>query len=434
MYDLAIIGAGWAGFNAAIRAKELGKKVCILESGLLGGACLNRGCIPTKALIQSAKIYSLTQKSKTFGVMGASATFNMAAAQERKDALIRQLRQGMQFMLKGVDMIEGPARLRPERKIESGGQVIEAGRILIACGSRPAELGALKFDAKKIISSDQILELKEVPSSLLVVGGGVIGCEFAGLFNALGSRVTIVEKMPQLLPGLDSQVAAKILAAFKKKGIQVETSADAAEKNLDDYSLVLVCVGRAANTDGLGLEQAGIKTDRGRIVVDQSLATNVDGIYAAGDCASSIMLAHWAAYQGRLAAENIFGAKPAQDRLLPVVPSCIFSDPEIGTAGMTEDQARSAGRKITVHRFDFLGSGMARIIGETEGFVKVITDAKTREILGGSIIGPRAAELIAVLCVAISNHLKAEQVGECIFAHPTLSEGLAEALRNKHGV
>lgn len=426
-YDLSVIGAGWAGFNACLKAKEAKLKVCLIEASQIGGTCLNSGCIPTKALVQSAKIYSLVKKASNFGIELDDPRINFTKIQERKEKIVGQLAQGIKSRLSGVDLVNSRARIVSPNEIEAGGRRITTKFILIAAGSKPAELPDFKFDSVKVINSDQALLLKEVPQSLLIIGGGFIGCEFAGLFSTLGSRVSIIEKCPQLLPGADKEIAKKIEVIFKKKGIKVNTDTDASALNLSDYSKILVCVGRVPNTRGLGLEEAGIKTEKNRIVVNDYLETNIPNIFAAGDCASPVMLAHYAAYQGRAAVENMVrNASHKADN--QVIPSCIFTDPEISGVGMNEEEAKARGLEVNVHKFDFLGSGMARIIDEAEGFIKIISDAKSGQILGASIIGPKASELIAILTVAISARLKVSQVRETIFAHPTLAESVHEAL------
>ena len=427
-YDLAIIGAGWAGFNAALKAKELGLKACIIEKSQIGGTCLNLGCIPTKTLIQSAKIFSLAKKSANFGVEVSSPKLNLLRAQERKQNLIRQLASGMQFMLKGVDFINAEAKILSAQEIKAGDKTIKTNFILISSGSQPAQLSNLRFDGKKVISSDEILNLNEVPRSLLVIGGGVIGCEFASLFSALGSEVTVIEKMPQLLPGLDLETSKKLETIFKKKGVKVATNVDAANFNPEDYSLALLCVGRAPKTEGLGFDKLGVKTANGRIIVDDYLKTSVDNIYAAGDCTGKLMLAHFAAYQGRVASENI--ALPANPKKADNanVQNCIFTDPEIASVGLSEEEAKARGIEVKINKFDFLASGMARILDEAEGFIKIISDSKTEKIIGASIIGPRATELIASLAIAASCRLTTLQIKDTIFAHPSLSEAIGESL------
>ncbi|MFA5349955.1 MAG: dihydrolipoyl dehydrogenase [Candidatus Omnitrophota bacterium] len=427
MYDLVVIGAGWAGFNAALRARESGLKVCLIECGQIGGTCLNRGCIPTKALIASAKTYSLVKKSSSFGVESDNPRFNFNKIQERKNKLIWGLAQGMQSRLSGIDFIKSDAEIIPGNEIKVDGRILSAKFILISTGSRPVELAQLKFEAPKIISSDEILLLPSVPRSLLVIGGGVIGCEFASLFSALGTEVSILEKLPMLLPGEDKEVARKIEVVFKKKGIKVYTNADLSAVDLNIYDKILVCVGREPNISGLGLEGLSIKLEKKGIAVDDYLRTSVANIYAAGDCTGKVMLAHYAAYQGIVAVKNMISDnKYKADN--PVVPACVFCDPEIASVGLNEERASAAGFSIKVHRFDFRASAMARIIDEPEGFIKIISRQDTEEIIGGCIIGPKATELIAILTTAVSSHLKASQIREIIFAHPTLSESLGESI------
>lgn len=427
-YDLIIIGAGWAGFNAAKKAKQLGLNVALIENKQLGGTCLNRGCIPTKALIQSAKIYSLSKKSNNFGIETAESKIIFSEIQARKDKIVQQLAQGIEFMLKGIEIIRAQATISSPNSIKADNKELSARFILIATGSKPTQIRDIKFDGKKIISSDEMLTLQEIPKSLLIIGGGVIGCEFAGLFSTLGCNVSIVEKMPQLLPGLEKESARKLETAFKKKGVKVNTNFDALSVDFNNYDLILLSVGRSPQTENLGLEEIGLETESGKIKTDQFLRTNIPGIYAAGDCTGKFMLAHYAAYQGITAAVNI--ANP--DNLIKcdneIIPNCIFTDPELSSVGLDEQSALSKGFEIKVNKFDFLGSGMARILDETDGFIKIISDAKSGRILGASIIGPRATELIAVLTTAVSNSLKVSQLKDTIFAHPTLSESIHEAL------
>jgi len=428
-YDLVIIGAGWAGFNAALNAKEAGLKVCLIDSAQIGGTCLNRGCIPTKALIQSARIFNLTKKSAVFGIEVTDSRINFAKIQERKNKVIEQLRSGMQFMLKGIDFINTQAQLQSNHEVKAGDKIIKSKSILIASGSRPVEITNLNFDAKKILSSDDVLNLKELPKSLLIIGGGVIGCEFAGLFSTFGTQVTIAEKMPQLIPGLDSEVAKKLETIFKKKGIKIRLNIDATTINLGDYDLVLLCVGRAANTAGLGLEKIGLNLDKGRLVTDDYLKTSIDNIYAAGDCTAKLCLAHYAAYQGTIAAHNIASTSAPKKADNSHVPNCVFTDPEIAFVGLSESEAKAKGLDIKINKFDFMGSGMARVMDEAEGFIKIISDNKTGEVLGAAIIGPKATELISVLALAVSNRLKISQIQDTIFAHPTVSESIGEAVK-----
>jgi dihydrolipoamide dehydrogenase len=427
-YDLTIIGAGWAGFNAALKAKELGLNVCLIDKGDIGGTCLNRGCIPTKALIQSAKVYSLSKKCADFGIENSSPAANFAEIQKRKDKLIQQLRSGMQFMLKNIEFLNAEAKIISPDEIQAAGKNLQTKSILIASGSKPFELQALKFDGKKIVSSDDILNLKELPKSLLIVGGGVIGCEFASLFCSLGTQVTIVEMMPQILPGIDKEAARKLEGIYKKKGVKVYVNTDAATQDLNSFNLVLVAVGRTPNTRDLGLDKVGVNLEKNKIIVDKYLQTNIPNIYAAGDCTGKIMLAHFAAYQGEVVAENVARGQSKKANNA-TVPNCIFTDPEIASVGLSEEEAVSRGVDVKVSKFDFLASGMARILDEADGFIKVLSDKKTDVVIGGSIIGPKATELIANFSLAISCGLKCRQIKETIFAHPTLSESIREAIK-----
>ena len=443
MYDLAVIGAGWAGFNAAIRAKALGLKVCLIESGLIGGTCLNYGCIPTKTLIAYAKIFEQAKKSSDFGIELSNLSLNFTKIQEKKNKIVNDIAQGMRARLFGIDFIQSAAQITSFNEIKVEGRLINCKFILIATGSRPQELLELKFnglatltinpeqdrriDQGKIISSDELLNLTQVPDSLLIIGGGVIGCEFASLFSSLGSKVTLLEKMPHLLTGEDQEIVRKIEVVFKKKGIQVVTGADIASFKLEDYSKILVCVGRVANTAGLGLEKLGVKLENHKIIVDGYLQSTITNIYAAGDCTAKLMLAHYAAYQGRLAVENMFlDSKQKADN--KIVSSCIFTFPQIASVGLNQESAQAAGFAIKIHKIDFRANAMAHILDEVDGFIKIISKQDNQEVVGASIIGPQATELISIISVAISAHLSVNQIRAMIFAHPTLSESIHEAL------
>lgn len=426
-YDLAIIGAGWAGYSAALEAQKNNLKIVLIEQAQIGGTCLNRGCIPTKALLKSAKILSLARKSSKFGVLINNLSFDFIKMQERKSVLVAQLASGMQAALKNIDFVNGPARFISPECLEVSGRNFEAKNFLIATGAQPSQLPNLAFDGKRILSSDNMLELAEIPESLLIIGGGVIGCEFATLFSTLGSVVTVVEKMPQLLPGMDQEAAKKLQVSFKKRNISVNVGADAFTYLSKDFSKILLCVGRSANTQGLGLDKIGVSIDRSRIITDEYLKSSLPNIYAAGDCASKIMLAHYASYQGKLTVANMLNPGQLNSTKIHNVPGCIFTDPEIGMVGVSEECAKENNIKYSVHRFDFLASGMARILDETEGFIKIVTEQDTGRVMGGVIMGPSATELISILTLAVSNNLTVKQFKETIFPHPSLSESITEA-------
>ena len=427
MYDLAIIGAGWAGFTAALKAKELGLDVCLIEKDRIGGTCLNYGCIPTKTLIQSAKVLWQSRKSNLFGVELYNPRINFGKVQERRNKIISLLVQGMQSRLKGVNFIKSTAEVLNPGEIKIEGRKINAKFILIASGSHAIGLSGLEFKNKRIISSNEALLLTEIPSSLLIIGGGFIGCEFASLFSIFGSQVTIAEKMPSLLPGQDKDISRKIEIIFNKRGIRVNVERDISDFNLSDYSHVLVCVGRAPSISGLGLEGLGVKLENNRIAVDEYLKSSVGNIYAAGDCAYKTMLAHYAAYKGAVAVENIVLNNPYKADNL-IVPVCIFTEPQVSSVGLNEQAAQGLGIDIQVHKFDFLASAMAQVLDETNGFIKVVNNRRNQEIVGACIIGPQACELISLLQVAICAHLNINQLRQMIFAHPTLSEGLHEVM------
>ncbi|MBU1124916.1 MAG: dihydrolipoyl dehydrogenase [Candidatus Omnitrophica bacterium] len=428
MYDLVIIGAGWAGFNAAIRSKSLNLRTCLIEKSHIGGTCLNLGCIPTKILLHSAKLLTLNKKNPVFGIESGNTQLQFQTLQQRKEKVILQLRQGMETRLKGIDVHAGQAVLRSPTEVMVNGTVLSTKNILVATGSKPTALAQIPFDGHHIISSNEILSLQDIPKSILIVGGGVIGCEFASLFSSFGAAVTIVEMLPQLLPGIDKEAARKVEISFKKKGIVVHTNSDASNFHKESFERVLVCVGRTPQLEGFGLDAVGIKKERSRLYIDEYLQTSLKNIYAAGDCTGHMMLAHFAAFQGIGIVENIATVDHKKPIRASAVPNCIFTDPEIASVGVSEEEAEKSGIKTIIKKFDFLGSGMARIIDETEGFIKVIADQTSHRIIGATIIGPRATELIAVFSVAIANSLTSFQLKETMFAHPTLSESIHEAI------
>lgn len=429
MYDLCVIGSGWAGFNACLRATELGAKVALIEKDEIGGVCLNRGCIPTKTLVNSARIFREISHYQDFGIAVSEFCLHFNELQARKKKVIADLQKGIQFQLqrKKVEIIKGEAKILSADEISVGAETLKAKYIIIATGSRPAELPSLRFDQDNIISSNEILELTAIPKSLLIVGGGAIGCEFASIFSSLGTQVTILEVLERLLPAEDADISQKIETVFKKNGIKVLTMAKIEDQNLADFAKILVCVGRAFNTENLWEERLAIKREKNRIAVNEFLQTGVENIYAAGDCIGGKLLAHVAAYEGSLAAENIFGQRRQTDYI--AIPNCTFTNPEIASVGLSEAAAMVEGREVRVSRFDFLASGMAHILEETDGFIKLICDKKSDDLLGAAIIGPKATELISVLTVAIRNRLKSKDLYGTIFAHPSLSEGIGEAAK-----
>ncbi len=403
----------------------------MIDKGPLGGTCLNTGCIPTKTLIHSAKLYSQVKKAAGFGIEIPSSHLDFHKVQQRKQRIIGLLGNGIDSLLKGTQVIQAEAQVIAPDCVRTDSAELRAKRILVATGSIPAQIKDMPFNGNSVLSSDDALKLPEPPESLLIVGGGVIGCEFAGLFSSLGTRVTIVELTGQLLPGMDSDIAARLTACFKKKRIDVRTSCDVRTVDRSVFEKTLVCVGRRPCTQGLGLEQTGVSLrPDGACTVDDMMQTNIPSVFAAGDCTGGIMLAHFAAFQGRRAVKSMSGI-PAQvpGDFGPAVPGCVFTDPEIASVGLTEERAAQSNVRVRVYRFDFMASGMARILDETDGYVKIITQESTGKIVGAGIIGPKATELISTLTVAVQAAMTVEQLRDTILPHPTLSEAITEALK-----
>ena len=426
MYDLIVIGAGWAGFSAAEYASKGGLKTALIEKDALGGTCLNYGCIPTKTLLHSAKLFSQIKKSVKFAINTDTPSIDLLQLNKRKEEIVNKLKSGLDFLVTAnkIDLIKAEAEIISPNKVKVEDNVLEAKYILIATGSRPQELPRIKFDGQKVISSKEALELSFLPKNILIIGGGVIGCEFAEFFVSLGSQVELVELTGGLLPGTDKEIAKKLEASFKKKGVKVLLNTDAAALDFKDYDKALLCVGRTPESACLG--GVVINKERSKIAVNEYLQTSIPNIYAAGDCIGGYFLAHVASYEGRLAVKNIC-KNNTEKADYKAVPLGIFTNPEIAAVGLNEEEAGKKYAGIKIKKFDFRSLGMSHILDETEGFIKVITDNE-ENILGASIIGPRATEIIHVLTVAINNSLKVNQLRDTIFAHPTVSEGIAEAL------
>jgi dihydrolipoamide dehydrogenase len=439
-YDLAIIGSGPGGYVAALYASRHKLKVCVIEKDILGGTCLNRGCIPTKVLLNSASVLSTIKNSSQYGIDIQGYILNFGTIAKRKTDIVARLRTGIEtlFRANGIDLIKGEAVIASSDSVAiNGTEPLKAANIIIATGSRPASIPGTPLDETNILSSNGALELKELPKSMLIVGGGVIGVEFASLFNSFGVKVTIIEMMDRLIPMQSREASKKLEMVFKKRGIEVFTGSrvDSIE-NSEAITIkisggvvvapekVLVCVGRARATEGLGCEKAGIGMDKGAIVVDNGLRTAVKSIYAIGDCIHGPQLAHKASYEGIMAVDNILGKARALDH--SNIPNCIYTDPEIASVGLTEEAAKEKCPDAKVAKFPYLASGKAYLIGRPEGFIKLIGDSKGM-ILGVEIFGEGACDLIGEAVLARAAGMNIRDLSHVVHGHPTLSEIIQEA-------
>src|SRR5438067_3327718 len=442
-FDVVVIGGGPGGYVAALRSAQLGARTAIVEKDRMGGTCLVRGCIPTKALLQSSELYTMAKAGQPFGLVAEKIGVDVPTAQKRKTVVVDQLVKGVEGLLKagGVASLNGAARLAGKGVVDVGGDKIQAKDIVIATGSAVARIPLP--GAELTIDSDQILELKEVPHRLAVIGGGVVGMEFAAMFAALGSKVTVLEMLPQVLAMVDADLVAVYSKHLSKVGGEIHTDSkvsEVAKRNgalqvrfstggeggAVDADQVLLAAGRVPYTQGLDAEKAGVKLEGGLVVVDDHLRTTADGVWAIGDVIGGIMLAHVASYEGVCAVENIAGHA---DRVpdYHAAPNCIYTDPEIAHVGLGEYEAKEKGIAVKIGRFPFAAAGRALTLGQTEGFVKVVADAGSGKLLGAHIIGPRATDLIAEATLAIQNALTLEQIDLTIHAHPTLPESFMEA-------
>jgi dihydrolipoamide dehydrogenase len=451
-FDVCVIGAGPGGYVAAIKAGQRGLKVALVEKNHFGGTCLNIGCIPTKTLIASVEVLHKARHAADFGIeISGEVKADWTKMLARKDEVIQKLRGGIGALLKaaGVQIFNGTASFLDRKNIvvnggDDNGTKIEADNIIIASGSESLVPGFIP-DSPKVLTSTELLSIKKIPKSLLVLGGGVIGCEFACLFAELGTEVTVVEMLPGILPNMDKEVARVLTQKMKQAGIKIMTgtamsdikaTARGVSGKVGDETVkaeyLLVSIGRKAVSDNLNLGAAGVKIDeRGWVPVDEHCKTNVPGIYAIGDIGGKIWLAHLASAMGVCAVENIAGNR--NEFSYDLVPGCIFTSPEIGTVGKTEEQLKEAGVAYNVGKFPFAALGKAMAIDETDGFVKILADAETDQVLGVHIVGPHATDLISEAVPAMQLEITAKELGKAIHAHPTLGEAMMEAAHAVHG-
>ncbi|WP_127588720.1 dihydrolipoyl dehydrogenase [Paenibacillus koleovorans] len=462
-YDIVVIGGGIGGYSAAIRAAQLGKSVAIVEKDKLGGTCLHRGCIPSKALLRSAELFATMKRSEEFGISASQVELKFEKVQARKRAVVEQLYKGVQYLMQknkieiiqGSGRVIGPSIFSPRSgavaiELPNGeAETIVPTNLILATGSVPRLLPGLKADGKRILTSDEALELEELPKSIVIIGGGVIGVEWASMMSDFGAQVTIVEADARLLPGEDEDISRELERLFKKRGVRVLTKALVQTESVEatetgaaltvvvreqperlEAEAVLVCVGRQANVRGLGLENTDVKLVKGVIQVNDQMQTTESHIYAVGDVNGGLQLAHVAAHEGIRAAEHIAGADDGHAGATQPhqVPRCVYSRPEIASIGWTEKQAKEQGREVKIGKFSFKALGKAVVLGEADGFVKVVADARTQDLLGVHIIGPHATDQIGEAAVAQLLDAAHWEIGKAIHAHPTLSEALGEAM------
>lgn len=440
-YDLVVIGGGPGGYVAAIRTLQLGLKTAVVEEKEMGGTCLNWGCIPTKSLLHSAEIAHLAKHSSSYGVIIPEIQIDYPAVVRKKDQVVKQLRSGVEHLVKhhGGEIIRGRARFLDAHTLEisaPASRVIRAAKTIVATGSRPSKPPIPGIDGPKILNSDAILAMTECPESLVIIGGGVIGVEFATIFSRLGKTVTIIEMMPEILPGVDSELVTILRKNLEALGVQIMTGAkvislESSDKVVCHYEhngkttkveaeKVLVAIGRRPNTEDLGLECVGVKVEKGFVVVDDRMMTTAPSIYAIGDVTGKVLLAHVASEQGLVAAGN--AADHPHQMAYNIIPSCIYSEPELASVGLTEDAAKKQGLLFQIGRFPVSSNGKSKIVGTHDGLAKIITDAQTGEILGAHILAPRATDMIAEICVAMKLEATYEEIAGTIHPHPTVSE------------
>ncbi|NCO23532.1 MAG: dihydrolipoyl dehydrogenase [bacterium] len=447
--DVAIIGGGPGGYVAAIKAAHLGLKAVLIEKDKLGGVCLNRGCIPTKALVGTAELLNQLQRAKEFGIQVKEYSYDFPAIMKRKEMIAKRMSSGVGQLMKAnqIRVIQGEGNILEPGvveviNIEGKKELIKTENIIIATGSSVMKIPIPGLENEGVIDSDGALSLSELPTKMIIIGGGVIGIEFAGIFKAMGVEVTVVEMLPRILLPIDEEIANRLAFILKRQGIKILTNSkvEGIEKTNQNFKVlisnpegkqrletekVLLAAGRVPDFGNINVQKLGIELEGRAIKVDQKMRTNIPGIYAVGDVVGKIMLAHVASREGIVAVENISGKEVLMD--YKVVPNCVFSLPEVASVGLTEEEARKKYDQIKVSKFPYLANGKALGMGETEGMVKIIADSDTSELLGLHILGAHASDLIAEGTLALSMEATAEEIVNTIHAHPTLAETIAEA-------
>lgn len=457
-FDILILGAGPAGYVAAIRAAQLKKKVCVIEREEVGGTCLNKGCIPTKSAIASANLFGYIKRASEFGISVGDVSVDFAYIQERKRRVVGAGINGIKSLFKkhGVTLEYGTARFVPQSgsepfliescKENNYRRLINGDKIIITTGSCPADIQGIHADDKYIFNSDSILDIKYLPVSLTIIGGGPVGCEFAHIFSSFGVRVSIIEQMPHIVPLEDEDISSLLEREFKKKGVKIILNKSVEKVSKEDGQIkttlsdgveiksekLLIATGRKFNSAGFGIENTDIKRgEKGSILVNDRMETSVAGVYAAGDVAGRAMLAYVASKEGIVAAENAAGIEKKMDYSL--IPSVVFTEPEIGCVGLKEKEAREKGIEVNIGTFQFRALGKAHASGEISGMVKVLSECNTDKVLGVHIIGEHASEIIHEAVVAIKMGMKSKELENTIHAHPVYSEGLMECAADVHG-
>lgn len=444
-FDIVVIGAGPGGYVAAIKASQMGKKVALIEKEHLGGTCLNVGCIPTKTLISNALMLHRIQHASDFGIEVGPISFDYSKMKARKDGVVDKIKKSLDGLIRsnGITIFKGKAEFVSPKEIKITGEspeLLHFQKVIIATGSEPLDIPSFPCDHKKIFNSSSILELTKLPKKIAIIGGGYIGCEFASLFAALGVKIALIEALPSILSLQGSTIADVMTKSFTKKGIEISTGASVEKidtqgdgvlvhlkgKEPIAADIALISIGRKIVSQGVGLEKAGVLTDaKGAILVDDTMATNVPGIYAIGDVTGKFLLAHVASHQGIVAASNACGQEAHMH--YEAVPSVIFTHPEVATVGMNLEQAQLEGLNVSIGKFPFQALGKAIATMESEGFAQIITEKKSGRILGAQVIGEGAASLISEMALAIHNELTVECISDTIHAHPTLPEAWMEA-------